>query len=338
MHPITDSFNRPLHDLRISVIDRCNFRCTYCMPEEEGKSYTFLKKSQWLSFGEILRLTKLFVRLGVTKVRLTGGEPLLRPQLPELIRDLNKIPGMEDLALTTNGALLSKQAQSLKDAGLRRLTVSLDALDEKTFQQMSGRRGNLFEVLKGITTAEDAGFESIKFNVVLQRGINDHAILDLVKYFKGSGHILRFIEYMDVGNCNHWESKEVVPSREILKIINEKYPIKPLGANYFGEVAERYAFADGTGEVGFISSVSQPFCGTCTRARLSTDGKIYTCLFATKGTDLRTPLRSGATDEELITVIKNVWQKRADKYSENRALFRSLKENPQKVEMYQIGG
>lgn len=333
-----DTFKRPLHDLRISVIDRCNFRCTYCMPEEHyPQHYTFLKTEEWLSFGEIIRLTKLFVQLGVTKVRLTGGEPLLRPDLDKLIAQLNQIPNI-DLALTTNGSFLARQAKDLKSAGLSRLSVSLDTLDEKTFEKMNGSKGKVAQVLEGIKKAEEAGFKSLKINVVIQRGVNDHTILDLVKYFKGSGHVIRFIEYMDVGNCNHWESKEVVPSAEIAATINKEFTIEPLEANYFGEVASRYRYKDQTGEIGFISSVTKPFCGSCTRARLSTDGKIYTCLFANGGFDLRAPLREGATDEELLKFIQTVWQKRADKYSENRYLFHELKNKPKKIEMYQIGG
>lgn len=339
MPNILDQFQRPLQDVRISVIDRCNFRCTYCMPEKEySENYTFLKEKDWMQFGEIVRLTKVLVHLGATKIRLTGGEPLLRPELPDLVAELTRIEGIEDLALTTNGALLSKQAQALKDAGLQRLTVSLDTLDEKIFAQMNGGKGSVRQVLDGIETAERAGFRSIKINTVVKKGVNDHTVLDLIKYFKNSGHIVRFIEYMDVGNCNHWESEHVLPNAEVLRMINQQFPVKPLGAKYFGEVAERYQFSDGSGEVGFISSITQPFCGSCTRARISTDGKLYTCLFATEGTDLRTPLRDGASDDEILKIIRNVWLNRADKYSENRALFQSLKDKPNKIEMFQIGG
>ncbi len=336
---IRDQFNRPLHDLRISIIDRCNFRCSYCMPEEEyPQHYTFLRQNQWLTFPEIVRLTKLFVQLGAAKIRLTGGEPLLRPQLTELIHELSQIPEIEDLSLTTNGSLLKEFAHSLKNAGLNRLTVSLDTLDEKIFQAMNGRKASVAQILEGIKAAEKAGFESIKINAVIRRGVNDHTILDLVKYFKGTPHIIRFIEYMDVGNCNHWEMKDVLPSAEILPIINKHFPLVPTESSYYGEVATRYLFKDGTGEIGFISSVSQPFCGTCTRARLSTDGKLYTCLFASEGKDLRRPLKNGSSDQELLNLIKDVWSKRIDKYSENRYLFRSLQERQHKVEMFQIGG
>ena len=333
-----DQFQRPLQDVRISVIDRCNFRCTYCMPEEDLSHYNFLKGKEWLQFEEIVALTKVLVKLGAAKIRLTGGEPLLRPKLFELIAQLAAISGIEDLALTTNGSLLAQQARELKKAGLHRLTVSLDTLDEKIFQKMSGDRGTAAQVLEGIQEAQRVGFQSIKINTVVKKGVNDQTILDLVKYFKGSGQVVRFIEYMDVGNCNHWQNAHVVPSREILEMINAEFPLKALGAQYFGEVAERYEFADGSGEVGFISSITQPFCGSCTRARLSTDGKLYTCLFASQGTDLRTPLRSGSSPEQLEMIIKDIWGKRMDKYSENRSLFQSLKEKPPKVEMFQIGG
>ncbi len=337
---ILDRLNRPLHDLRISVIDRCNFRCTYCMPEKEySEHYQFLKKEEWLNFDEIFRLTKLFVSLGVLKVRLTGGEPLLRPGLPELIGRLSKILEIEDLALTTNGSHLRQQVQTLKDAGLKRLTVSLDTLDEEIFYAMSGNLGSVAEVLEGIKEAGRVGFKKIKINVVIQKGINDHTVLDLVKYFKGTGHIIRFIEYMDVGNCNHWKSAFVVPSSEIVHRINQVFPLKAVQANYSGEVALRYEYLDSSGEIGFISSVTEPFCGSCSRARLSTDGKIYTCLFASQGTDLRAPLRNGASDEKLLEIIRNVWKKRTDRYSEERLrLSVSQKIPARKVEMFQIGG
>jgi GTP 3',8-cyclase len=339
MTTLFDQFQRPLQDVRISVIDRCNFRCTYCMPEEEySHTYTFLKERDWLRFDEIERLTGILVRLGAAKIRITGGEPLLRPNLSALIRQLTPIEGIEDLALTTNGSLLSRYAKELKAAGLHRLTVSLDTLDEMTFQQMSGGKGSAAQVLAGIKEAERAGFTSIKINTVVKKGVNDHTLMDLIKYFKGSGHTVRFIEYMDVGNCNHWQNEHVLPNAEVLRLINHHSPLKPLDAKYFGEVAERYQFEDGSGEVGFISSITQPFCGSCTRARISTDGKLYTCLFAAQGTDLRAPLRAGASDEEILKIIKNVWSNRADKYSENRALFQSLKEKPPKIEMFQIGG
>lgn len=337
--PARDSFKRPLHDLRISVIDRCNLRCNYCMPtEEEGKSYNFLQRKDWLTFGEIVRLVKLLAQLGVRKVRVTGGEPLLRPDLAGLIRALTKIEELEDLALTTNGILLTRHAAALKDAGLDRVTVSLDTLDDKTFRQMSGNRASVEEVLAGIETAKQNGFTDIKLNAVIQKGVNDSGILDLVEYSREQGHTLRFIEYMDVGNCNHWDLTNVVPSKNILDLIASRYPLAAVDPNYYGEVAERYRFLDGGGEIGFISSVSQPFCGTCTRLRLSTDGKFYTCLFAAEGEDVKTALRHGATDEEILIFLKQLWEKRADKYSENRYLFRDLKIKTQKVEMFQVGG
>lgn len=337
---LRDRLNRPIHDLRISVIDRCNFRCTYCMPEKEySEHYQFLKKEEWLNFDEIMHLTKLFVSLGVVKVRLTGGEPLLRPGLADLIHRLNQIPQIEDLALTTNGSHLHQQAKILKEAGLKRLTVSLDTLDEEIFYAMSGNLGSVADVLEGMKEAERVGFQEIKINVVIQKGINDHTVLDLVKYFKGTGHIIRFIEYMDVGNCNHWKSTFVVPSSEIVHQINKVFPLKAVQANYSGEVALRYEYLDGSGEIGFISSVTQPFCGTCSRARLSTDGKIYTCLFAGPGTDLRDPLRNGASDEELLQIITDVWKKREDRYSEDRFRLSTSQKTPaRKVEMFQIGG
>lgn len=336
---VRDSFNRPMHDLRISVIDRCNFRCTYCMPEQNyPRHYTFLRKRDWLSFDEIARLTRLFVQSGVTKVRITGGEPLLRPRVEDLVAQLTTVSGIEDLALTTNGSKLAEKAGQLKKTGLSRLTVSLDTLDERIFREMNGYRSRVQAVLDGIRAAEEAGFQKIKINAVIQKGVNDQTVMPLVEHFRGTGHIVRFIEYMDVGNCNHWESRKVVPNLKILKRIHSRYPLEPVERSYFGEVAERYRFVDGHGEIGFISSVSQPFCGTCTRLRLSTDGKVYTCLFAAEGTDVRAPLRSGADDAALLQIINNLWQKRADKYSENRTLFQSLKLKPSKVEMYQIGG
>ncbi len=336
---IYDKFNRPLHDLRISVIDRCNFRCRYCMPEDEfAKNYTFLKKMEWLSFEEIVRLTKIFVRLGTSKVRLTGGEPLLRPNLDRVITELLAIPGVKDLALTTNGLLLAQQAEKLKESGLTRLTVSLDTLDNKIFQRMNGGRGSVAHILAAIQEAGRVGFDAIKINTVVQKGINDHTLLDLVEYFRGTKHVIRFIEFMDVGNCNHWQSEYVLPSAEIVRLIARRYPLRALGANYDGEVAERYVYQDGKGEIGFISSVTQPFCGSCSRARLSTDGKIFTCLFAGHGTDLRTPLRAGASDAELTALIQNVWQNRTDRYSEERSSFLTSHQNISKVEMFQIGG
>lgn len=336
---IRDTFHRPLKDLRISVIDRCNFRCTYCMPDKEDSSrYSFLKPREWLSFEEIIRLTKNFVNLGVTKIRLTGGEPLLRPNLIELVGKLRAIEGIKDLALTTNGSLLSEYARDLKDAGLDRITVSLDTLDARLFHRMNGNNGDLKKVLEGIRICEELDFAPIKINVVLQKGVNDRNVPDLVRYFKGRKPVLRFIEYMDAGNCNHWDLRYVVPTKEIVDLINAQFPLRPLAAKEFGEVATRYEFADGSGEIGFISSVTEPFCGTCTRGRISAEGRMYMCLFAGDGVDLRAPLRRGAGDEELSALIRNIWQKRTDRYSELRMQIRTTAAETHKVEMFQIGG
>ncbi len=334
-----DKLGRPIRDLRISVMDRCNFRCPYCMPRETfHDKYRFLGSHERLSFDEIVRLTRLFAQLGVRKLRLTGGEPLLRANLADLIGDLTAIPGIEDIALTTNGVLLAKYAAELKAAGLRRITVSLDSLDQKVFARMSGGFDGVADVLSGIEHAMRAGLEPIKINTVIQRGVNDHTALDLVERFRGTGAIVRFIEYMDVGNRNEWRQELVVPSKELAARIAERWPLEPLEREYRGEVAERYRFADGKGEVGFISSVTQPFCGDCSRARLSSDGVIYTCLFATHGTSLRDHLRSGATDEQLLEIIRNTWLGRSDRYSEQRAILRKEHGDERKVEMFYIGG
>jgi len=332
-----DTLGRPMRDLRISVMDRCNFRCPYCMPRETfHDGYRFLKSGERLSFDEILRLARLTVPFGVRKLRITGGEPLLRPNLIDLVGDLTTIPGIEDVALTTNGVLLARHAAELKAAGLSRVTVSLDSLDPGVFARMSGGFGGVDEVLDGIEHARRAGLAPIKVNTVVQRGINDDSVLPLVEHFHGSGVIVRFIEYMDVGNRNDWQAGLVVPSAELAARIGARWPLRPVSANYRGEVAERYAFEDGQGEVGFISSVSQPFCGDCSRARLSSDGSLFTCLFATQGTDLRGPLRAGATDAELTEMIHAIWTRRTDRYSELRAELR--RRGGSKVEMYFIGG
>jgi GTP 3',8-cyclase len=334
-----DTLGRPLHDLRISVMDRCNFRCPYCMPKEQfHEHYKFLKPSERLSFEEIVRLTQLFVELGVKKVRLTGGEPLLRPNLSELIGELTSLEGVEDVALTTNGVLLAKQAAELKAAGLQRVTVSLDSIDPDVFAQMAGGFRGVEQVLDGIDTALNAGLAPIKINCVVQRGVNDHTVLQLIERFRGSGVIVRFIEYMDVGNRNHWDRQRVVASRDLLASIRARWPARAAEQNYHGEVAERYVFADGQGEIGFISSVSEPFCGSCTRARLSSEGVLYTCLFATSGTDLRAPLRDGASDDELRAIIGGIWTQRGDRYSEQRATLRNQEQPVRKIEMYYIGG
>jgi GTP 3',8-cyclase len=334
-----DSFMRPMRDLRISVMDRCNFRCPYCMPRETfHEQYRFLGSHERLSFDEIVRLVRLFVQLGVRKLRLTGGEPLLRANLPELIGDLTAITGIEDVALTTNGMLLARYAGELKAAGLQRVTVSLDSLDEAVFARMSGGFGGVAEVLNGIEHARRAELSPIKVNAVIQRGVNDHTALDLLAHFRGTGVIVRFIEYMDVGNRNHWSSDLVVPSRELAAQVAARWPLTPLKPAYRGEVAERYAFVDGQGEVGFISSVSQPFCGECSRARLSSDGVLYTCLFAAHGASVRDALRGGASDETLLELIRAVWTKRADRYSELRASLSPEAHEQRKVEMFYIGG
>jgi GTP 3',8-cyclase len=334
-----DSLARPMRDLRISVMDRCNFRCPYCMPRETyHERYRFLGSHERLSFDEIVRLARLFVQLGVRKLRLTGGEPLLRTNLPDLIGDLTDIPGVEDVALTTNGVLLARYATELKAAGLQRVTVSLDSLDAEVFARMSGGFAGVEDVLDGIEHARRAELTPIKINAVVQRGVNDHTVLDLVERFRGSGVIVRFIEYMDVGNRNHWSEGLVVPSKELVARIGARWPLEPLERSYRGEVARRYAFTDGQGEVGFISSVSQPFCGDCTRSRLSSDGVLYTCLFATHGTSLRDALRGGASDDQLLELIRGAWLARSDRYSELRASLRRAAGDERKVEMFYIGG
>lgn len=291
--PLADRFGRPLRDLRISVMDRCNFRCPYCMPESTyHEHFRFLEARERLSFDEIERVARVAASFGVTKLRLTGGEPLLRPQLPELIARFAAIPGIEDVALTTNGVLLERHAAALKQAGLHRITVSLDSLDPAIFARMSGGRAQLTPVLESIASAQTLGFAGgVKLNTVVQRGVNDEGVLDLLDYFRNTGVVVRFIEYMDVGNRNGWEREDVVTSRDLLTRIVTRWPLEPLSPHYRGEVAKRYRYRDGAGEIGFISSVSEPFCGDCSRARLSSEGQIYTCLFATKGTDLRRILR-----------------------------------------------
>ncbi len=334
-----DRLGRPMHDLRISVMDRCNFRCPYCMPADTfHEGYRFLKSAERLSFEEIVRLARLFVRLGVRKLRITGGEPLLRANLADLVGELTSIPGVEDVAITTNGVLLGKYASELKAAGLHRVTVSLDSLDPEVFRRLSGGFGDVEEVLNGIEQARRAGLAPIKVNAVVQKGVNELSALALVERFRGSGVIVRFIEYMDVGNRNAWRGDLVVPSRDLLAAIDARWPLAAVERGYRGEVAERYRFADGHGEIGFISSVTQPFCGDCSRARLSSDGSLYTCLFATEGKDLRARLRAGATDEELLDLIAAVWSARADRYSEERAMRRAQSAANPKVEMYYIGG
>ena len=333
---ILDSLQRPLHDLRISVTDRCNFRCTYCMPKEVfGRDYVFLNRDEILSYEEITRLARIFVGLGVEKIRLTGGEPLVRRDLEKLVAMLAGIDGLHDLAMTTNGSLLPDKAQALKDAGLKRITVSLDSLNEETFQSMNDVGFTAASVLEAIEAAARAGLTPVKVDMVVQRGVNDGDILDMAAHFRHSGHILRFIEYMDVGTTNGWRMADVVPSKEIVERINAQWPIEPLEANYFGEVAERYRYKDGAGEIGLISSVTLPFCGDCTRARLSANGELYTCLFGVQGFDLRSLLRAGRTDDEIADAIRSTWLRRVDRYSEIRSEDTLTLH---KVEMSRIGG
>ena len=311
------------------------------MPAEIfGEAYQFLPKDEILTFEEIARLSGLFVDLGVNKLRITGGEPLLRAGLPELVGQLATVPGANDITLTTNAYLLAGQAQQLKDAGLHRITVSLDSLDDEIFKRMNGRGFGTRRVLDGIRRAADVGLSPIKINAVVQKGVNDHTIVDLARHFQGTGHIVRFIEYMDVGNRNGWKLDEVVSAAEIVALIDAEMPLEPAEANYIGEVASRWRYRDGSGEIGVIASVTQPFCSDCTRARLSTDGRLYTCLFASNGVDLRGPMRGGASDEELNSIITGIWSRRRDRYSEERAEMTDNDAVAQlpKVEMYQIGG
>lgn len=332
---LLDSRGRPIKDLRISVTDRCNFRCVYCMPKAVfDKDYAFLPRESLLSFEEITRLARLFAAHGVTKIRLTGGEPLLRRNLEELIAQLVEIPDME-VTLTTNGVLLPKKAAALKAAGLKRVTVSLDSLDDAVFRAMNDMDVPVSDVLKGIEAAEAAGLGPIKINMVVKRGLNDQEILPMARRFRGSGHILRFIEFMDVGSSNGWRMDDVVPSAEVVQRIHEAFPLEQIDPNYTGEVAERWRYADGGGEIGVISSVTQAFCSTCTRARLSTEGRLYTCLFAQSGHDLRALMRAQRSDAELSAVIGQIWAGRSDRYSEIRtAETASLR----KIEMSYIGG
>jgi cyclic pyranopterin phosphate synthase len=337
--PVVDALGRPLHDLRISLLDQCNFRCPYCMPEAEFHSeYAFLKKQQRLTYDEVIRVASAAIKMGVSKIRLTGGEPLLDKNICELIERIGELPEIEDLALTTNGMLLEPIAGKLKAAGLHRVTISLDSIDKKIFREMSGGRGDLDKVLAGIAAAEQAGLGPLKINVVVQKGINDHTILDLLQHFRGSGTIVRLIEFMDVGNRNGWRMNRVLPSRVLLETIQKQWSLRPIGKNYPGEVARRYEYTDGAGEIGFISSVTEPFCGDCSRARLSADGMLYTCLFANQGTDLRESLRNGADDDELLGILSSIWLQRADRYSELRRPDIAEHHVLRKVEMYRIGG
>jgi len=330
---VRDALGRPLRDLRLSVIEACNFRCPYCMPAERvSDNYGFDAASR-LSFEEIETLVRGFVRAGVTKLRITGGEPLLRKRLPELVARLAAIEGLADIALTTNGSLLAPHAHALREAGLHRITVSLDALDPELFRALSGGRGDVAEVLKGIEAAKTAGFGPIKLNCVVQRNVNESEVLPLVEFARGQGHVMRFIEYMDVGTCNGWQRERVVSSAELRDRIDARWPLRPLEAQYRGEVASRYGFIDDAGEVGFVSSVSEPFCGDCHRARVSADGRLYTCLFAAEGDDLRPLLAEG--EEAVALRLAERWSRRADRYSELRG---SPKASRRHVEMYLVGG
>ncbi|MDA2271632.1 GTP 3',8-cyclase MoaA [Bacillus thuringiensis] len=332
-----DKLQRPLKDLRISVTDRCNFRCRYCMPEEIfGPDYSFLSNDKILSFDEIERITRIFVSLGVRKLRITGGEPLLRRGLPKLIERLNKIGGVEDIGLTTNGSLLKKFAPDLYKAGLSRVTVSLDSLEEERFFYLNGNRSKVQRVLEGIQAAAEVGMK-IKINMVVQKGKNEQDILQMAQYFKENKHILRFIEYMDVGNYNGWDLKEVVSKQEIVDTIHQVMPLERIEANYSGEVATRYRYIGSDEEIGIISSVTDSFCSSCTRARISAEGKLYTCLFASKGNDLRELLRSEHTDEDITDVVRDIWNNREDRYSDERLNHTNKKTIP-KIEMSHIGG
>jgi len=333
--PPIDTLGRHTHDLRISVTDRCNFRCIYCMPKSVfNRGFKFLPHDALLSFEEIERLARLFVAQGVQKIRITGGEPLLRRNIEQLIEKLATLPGIE-LTLTTNGSKLAQKAKALKEAGLHRITVSLDALDDATFRHLAGGGHSVKDVLDGIDAATAVGFDSIKINMVVKHGINNHAILPMVKYFRGSGHVLRFIEFMDVGTANGWKLDEVLPSRDIIRLIDSEYPVEPVNPKHFSEVAKRWRYKDGAGEIGVISSVTQAFCASCTRLRLSPEGGLFTCLFAQRGYSLRDLLRNGVSDNEISAAIAGVWQQRDDRYSEIRT---DNTAGLKKVEMYYIGG
>ncbi|WP_342481895.1 GTP 3',8-cyclase MoaA [Paenibacillus sp. FSL L8-0340] len=336
VHPPQDQRRRPIHDLRISVTDRCNFRCSYCMPKEVyGEDYAFLPTSELLTFEEIHRLTRLFVSLGVSKIRLTGGEPLMRRGLPGLVAKIGSLDGVEDIGLTTNGVLLGQQAEPLYEAGLRRLNVSLDALNPELFGRMNGRGIKPGFILKQIDHAIETGFE-VKVNMVVQRGLNEPEILPMARYFKERTITLRFIEFMDVGNDNGWSFEKVVTKKEIMERLQSTFELEALDNNYFGEVAQRYRYKGSKAEVGFITSVSESFCSSCTRARLSSDGKFYTCLFASSGFDLRKMIRSGADDQSLLEAIRNVWEQRTDRYSDDRT--EQTVRNRTKIGMSYIGG
>src|SRR5438876_1621703 len=334
-----DTLGRPLRDLRISVTDRCQFRCTYCMPREVfGRDFVFLPRGQLLTFEELTRLAGVFAGLGVRKLRLTGGEPLLRRDLEKLVAMLAGIGGIGDIALTTNGALLAGKAQALAAAGLRRVTVSLDSLDDAVFMALNDAGFPVARVLEAIAAAAGAGLAPVKVNMVVRRGVHEQSVLPMAAHFRHSGHVLRFIEYMDVGTTNGWRLEEVVPAAEIISLIGGQWPLEPVAAACPGEVASRYRYRDGAGEIGVIASVTQPFCRGCTRARLSADGRLYTCLFAGEGHDLRGPLRAGSSDRALREQISSIWARRADRYSEQRTRQTGRKKVTQRVEMSRIGG
>ncbi|MHC4469601.1 MAG: GTP 3',8-cyclase MoaA [Planctomycetota bacterium] len=337
--PISDSLGRPLRDLRVSITDRCNFRCTYCMPREVfGRDFRFLPMGELLSFEEITRASRVLVETGVTKIRVTGGEPLVRRDVTKLVAMLAGVS--TDLTLTTNGSLLPEKAAALSEAGLTRITVSLDSLDEEAFKAMNDVAFPVRRVLDGIDAAREAGLSPIKVNTVVKRGVNDATVPDMARHFRGTGVVLRFIEYMDVGMTNGWRMDDVVPAREIHERIHAEFPLEPVDPGYRGEVARRYRYRDGAGEVGFIASVTMPFCNDCTRLRLSSDGKLYTCLFATAGHDLRALLRSGAPDEEIAGFVRGIWERRGDRYSETRTeeTRRIQAAGLTKIEMSRIGG
>jgi len=331
-----DALGRPLRDLRISVTDRCNFRCVYCMPKEVfGRDFQFLEREELLTFEEIARLARVFVTCGVRKIRVTGGEPLVRRNVERLIEQLAGIDGLRDLTMTTNGALLAPKARTLREAGLQRVTVSLDSLEDDVFKAMNDVGFPVARVLEGIEAAAQAALTPVKVNMVVKRGVNDHSVLDMADHFRGSGHVLRLIEYMDVGTTNGWRLEDVVPAAEIVRSIDAVWPLEPVEPNYLGEVARRYRYCDGAGEIGVIASVTQPFCRDCTRARLSADGQLYTCLFASRGHDLRSLLRGGASDDEIAEGLTTIWTRRTDRYSE----LRTAETLPlAKVEMSRIGG
>lgn len=332
---LADRFGRPVRDLRISITDKCNFRCVYCMPKEVyGRAFRFLGRTEILTFEEIERMARVFVALGVSKIRLTGGEPLLRREVEGLVAMVSRIPGI-DLSMTTNGSLLAGKARALVEAGLRRVTVSLDSLDDRVFMAMNDVSFPVARVLEGIDAAAEARIAPVKINMVVKRGVNEESVLPMARHFRGTGHVVRFIEYMDVGRTNGWRLDDVVPADEIVALIDEEFPLDPIEPNYPGEVANRFRYRDGAGEIGVIASVTQPFCGSCTRARVTSDGRLYTCLFGTEGHDLRAILRGGGSDQELAAAIEGVWRSRRDRYSELRT-----SETPglAKPEMSYIGG